>query len=225
MSSVLYPEFWLPRFMKLTNLPVRTFNDYQNLMTWLLIVNDNQILWNMKATPHLSPHPSLGCEYGSIRVGQWSQFCLKSHFIFKCPIKGMEVRRPSPSGLFSISQISKGQAWKSCRNAFKTQDHRQRQAELSEFKASLVDGTSPRTTSSSLRKTSFEKQTTKKHSQYGHGTKSNVQSQCNSPQNSNTIFYTHWSCMSQAGEIAQHLKLLTVLPEVLSSNPMNHIMA
>jgi hypothetical protein len=38
---------------------------------------------------------------------------------------------------------------------------RQRQAQLSEFKASLVDGTSSRTTRSSLRKTSFEKQTTK----------------------------------------------------------------
>jgi hypothetical protein len=71
------------------------------------------------------------------------------------------------------------------------QRQRQRQAELSEFKASLVDETSSRTTSSSLRKTSFEKQTTKKHSQYGHGTKSNLQIQCNSPQNSSTTFYRH----------------------------------
>ena len=208
--------------MKLTNLPVRTFNDYQILMTWLLTANDNQILWNMKA-PVLVP-PSLSVLW--IQQHQsWSVKSILSQvpFHFKFPIKGMEVRGPSPSGLFSISQISKGQAWKSCRNAFKTQDHRQRQAELSEFKASLVDGTSPRTTSSSLRKTSFEKQTTKKHSQYGHGTKSNLQIQCNSPQNSNTIFYTHWSCNSQAWEMAQQLRSLTVLPEVLSSIPSNHM--
>ena len=119
MSSVLYPEFWLPGFMKLTNLPVRTFNDYQNLMTWLLTGNDNQILWNMKA-PLLVP-PSLSVLW--IQQHQsWSVKSILSQvpFHFKCPIKGMEVRGHSHTGLFSISLISKGQAWKSCRNAFKT---------------------------------------------------------------------------------------------------------
>ena len=119
MSSVLYPELWLPGFMTLTNLPVRTFNDNQNLMTWLLTGNDNQILWNMKA-PLLVP-PSLSV----LRIWQHQSWSVKSilsqvPFHFKYPIKGMEVRGHSHTGLFSISLRSKGQAWKSCRNVFKT---------------------------------------------------------------------------------------------------------